>query len=91
MLLVEQGVPLGEDAMGRRVLGTARVFLEGAGYGVPEGDPECSEAGWDVIDRLTPVVQDRWGGWGEDPELDEYLILADMVRGKRVARVPAAG
>ena len=91
VLLAEQDAPLGEDAMGRRVLGAARVFLEGAGYGVPEDDPECSEVGWDVIDKLTPVVQDRWGGWGEDPELEEYLILAGMVRGKRVARVPAAG
>lgn len=75
-------VPL-EGKVGRQVLYAARLFLEGAGYGVPEGRREVAEEGWAVIDRLTPMVERTWGGWGEVHELEKYLILGGLVRGRR--------
>ncbi|KAF8533485.1 hypothetical protein BDD12DRAFT_865001 [Trichophaea hybrida] len=78
-----------EDTMGRRVLVAAKAFLEGAGYGVPEGNAEISKMGWMVLERLDPVVREAWGGWGEESDVEAYLILAGMVRGRRVNDVVA--
>jgi len=78
-----------EDTMGRRVLVAVKVFLEGAGYGVPEGDVEVSKIGWIVLERLDPVVREAWGGWGEDADVEAYLVLAGMVRGRTVRDVVA--
>ncbi|KAA8892849.1 hypothetical protein FN846DRAFT_981565 [Sphaerosporella brunnea] len=72
------------SAMARRVLIATRVMLEGAGYGVPVSDPLVSADGWKRLERLQPLVEKRWGGWGGERECEKYLILAGLVRGRKV-------
>jgi hypothetical protein len=70
--------------MARRTLVAVKVLLEGAGYGVPVID----EDGWKRLERLKPLVERRWGDvWADERECEKYLILAGLVRGRRVEDV----
>ncbi|KAI5817583.1 hypothetical protein BZA77DRAFT_309940 [Pyronema omphalodes] len=82
--LARKKVQLTEERKGRQVLVACRVFLEGAGYGVPEWDFEISRRGWETLERLTPVVNEAWGGWGEESDVVMYLVLGRLVRGQRL-------
>jgi hypothetical protein len=82
--LAKKQAKLAEERKGRQVLVACKVFLEGAGYGVPEWDVEISRRGWETLERLTPVVNEAWGGWGEESDVIMYLVLGKLVRGQRL-------